>query len=351
MSRTRTIVAATAALVLTFAAGAATASTVAAPGAIPPPVTGTPAAPSTQAPIAVALPSSGSPVTGQASASPPGSSPPPPLALGPGSPSTLQQGKRPPLLIEDFPRGSFHHPTRIDNAYLPLIPGTQMIYQGQTGIGKERKPHRVEFTVTDLTKVIDGIDSVVAFEKDFTDGALVEAEIIFYAQDDNGTVWLMGEYPEEYDGRKIVDSPAWVAGSRGSYAGILMQAAPAAETPSYSEGWGPEVGWTDRARILETGSETCVKFNCFRDVLVVNEYNPDTADAHQLKYYAPGIGSVRVGWMGSGENTQETLELVDIAHLDAAGMTKIRAAAVTLEQRAHVRVPQVFTGPPAIRAR
>jgi hypothetical protein len=161
----------------------------------------------------------------------------------------------------------------------------------------------------------------------------------------------MGEYPEEYEGKKIIDSPAWVSGARGSYAGILMQAAPTLETPSYSEGWGPEVGWTDRARVLETGSETCVKLGCYREVLVLNEYNPDTADAHQLKYYAPGVGGVRVSWMGSGEGTKEILELVDIVHLDAAGMTRIRTASLTLEDRAHVRVPNVFSGPRAIRVR
>ena len=52
--------------------------------------------------------------------------------------------------------------------------------------------------------------TVVSWDLDYSDGELAEAELAFYAQDDDGNVWRMGEYPEEYDGGQIVDAPTWI---------------------------------------------------------------------------------------------------------------------------------------------
>ena len=151
----------------------------------------------------------------------------------------------------------------------------------------------------------------------------------------------MGEYPEEYEEGKIVATPAWLPGVQDAQAGILMQTSPTADTPS-SEGWGPAVGWTDRARVLETGSKTCVPLKCYEDVLVIDEYNPDTPDAHQLKYYARGAGNVRVGWAGALDDTQEVLELTSLEQLDAAAMTELRDLAFAMEKRAYRLSPDVY---------
>jgi hypothetical protein len=257
-----------------------------------------------------------------------------------------------PGVIEEFPRQAFHDPTRIDNPYLPLTPGTRVVLVGRTGIGPDRQAHQIVQTVTDLTKVVDGIPTTVVYEQDITGGALVEAEIIFYAQDDNGTVWLMGEYPEEYGRRgRILDSPGWITGKRGAAAGIVMPATPRSDTPSYSEGWGPEVGWTDRGRILETGSTTCVARGCLQDVLVIDEFNRDTPDSHQLKYYAPGIGPVRVGWAGALDDSHESLRLGHVVSLGPTGLANARQAAFALEARAYQRVPDIYAGSPAMEPR
>ena len=50
--------------------------------------------------------------------------------------------------------------------------------------------------------------TLVVLEKDYTAGRLSEAEIAFRAQDNEGDVWHMGEYPEEYEKGKFVDAPA-----------------------------------------------------------------------------------------------------------------------------------------------
>ena len=40
---------------------------------------------------------------------------------------------------------------------------------------------------------------MVVWERDYTEGEEVEAELAFFAQDNYGNVWHMGEYPEEYE--------------------------------------------------------------------------------------------------------------------------------------------------------
>ena len=58
--------------------------------------------------------------------------------------------------------------------------------------------------------------------------------------------------------------------------------------------------------------------------------------AFQLKFYAPGVGNVRVGWRGAKETEREVLELVDLVHLSPKALAEARADALELERRAYV---------------
>ena len=99
----------------------------------------------------------------------------------------------------------FSDPTDIDNVWMPLTPGTRLVWEGTTLDDDEFLDHTVITIVTDLTKVIDGVETVVIWDQDFSDGELVETELAFFVQDDDGNVWRMGEYPEEYEDGEIVD--------------------------------------------------------------------------------------------------------------------------------------------------
>ncbi|MGH3064737.1 MAG: hypothetical protein ACRDOF_00365 [Gaiellaceae bacterium] len=260
-------------------------------------------------------------------------------AVAAGALATAASGGAPPASVtaSDYDRDSFASSTKIDNAWFPLRPGTQLVYRGTTTEGKEVIPHRVVFTVTDLTKEIDGVRNVVLWDRDYSAGELVEAEIAFFAQDDDGNVWQLGEYPEEYENGKIVKSPLWIHGLQGARAGLTVRAVSREGTPSYSLGWGPAVGFNDRAKVLKTGAKTCVPLDCFTNVVVMNEFNPDEPGKHQLKYYARGVGNVRVGWAGKNEETKETLVLVAVNRLGAKAMAQARAAARRLEASAYER--------------
>lgn len=242
---------------------------------------------------------------------------------------------------EDFDYDNFDNPTIIDNEWFPLQPGMQYIYEGSTDEDGESIPHRVITTVTDLTKEIDGVRTVVIWDQDFSDDELVETEIAFFAQDNDGNVWRMGEYPEEYEEGELVDAPVWIAGQEDAFAGIAMWAEPQLDTPSYSQGWAPEVEFTDRGQVYEMGQQTCVAFDCYEDVLVIDEFNPEEPNAYQQKYYASGVGLVRVGWRGE-DAQQEELELVDLVELDEEALAEARAAAMALEARAYEMSPDAY---------
>ena len=240
-----------------------------------------------------------------------------------------------------FDVGGFDDPTVIDNRWLPMVPGTQLVYRGTTNEDDELLDHQVVITVTDLVKVVNGIETVVSWDLDFSDGELVEAELAFFAQDNDGNVWRMGEHPEEYEDGVLVDAPTWLAGVDGAVAGISMLADPVVGSLSYSQGWAPEVEFIDRGRVEEVGEPGCVEYGCFDSLLTVAEFNVVEVGAAQLKYFARGIGNVAVGWSGTDE-TREELELVSVEQLDAAALVDVNIAALELDAHAYQVSPDVY---------
>ena len=144
----------------------------------------------------------------------------------------------------------------------------------------------------------------------------------------------MGEYPEEYDEGKFVAASPWIHGFEEARAGIEMKGKPELGTPSYAQGWGPAVGWTDRGQVDQMGAEVTVPSGKYTDVLVIAETSASEPDAQQLKYFARGVGNVKVGWKGEGEKTKEVLELTKVEALDAAALAEARAEALKLEKSA-----------------
>ncbi|MFN8444074.1 MAG: hypothetical protein U0175_25050 [Caldilineaceae bacterium] len=231
---------------------------------------------------------------------------------------------------------NFSHPTQIDNPWLPMPVGTHFVYEG-TNIQDDGTavPHRLEVTVTDLTKMIGGVPSVVTWDTDYEDGILVEAEVAFYAQDDAGTVWRMGEYPEEFADGKFLQATSWIHGIEGALAGIEMPADPQLGTPSYAQGWGPAVDWSDRGQVDQMGQQLCVPSQCYDNVLIIAETTKAEPDAVQLKSFAQGVGNIYVGWRGSGEMTKEVLQLTKVEKLSDEALAEARTQALLLEQHGY----------------
>jgi len=252
-----------------------------------------------------------------------------------------QPADDPEFALPDFGTAKFSNPTNIDNKYFPMTPGNHYVFEGITEEGGRQLTHSIIFTVTDLTKEIAGVESVVAYIVDYSDGNLVEAEIAFYAQADDGTVWFMGEHPEVYEDGVMVEAPTWIPGLKGAQAGIVMKARPELDLPSYGQGWGPAVNWTDRGRVVGMGEKTCVPVDCYEGVLITEEFSQSEPDAFQVKYYAPGVGNVRVGWRGE-DASHEELELTELTQLNSEDLAKIREEALALEAHAYEISKEVY---------
>jgi len=244
-------------------------------------------------------------------------------------------------LLEIDPN-NFDDPTTIDNPWMPLVPGTQLVYEGFTIEEGEEIPHQVIFTITDLTKEINGIEVRVIFERDFRNGVLEEAELGFFAQDNEGNVWHLGQYVEIYeegireDELTLVGGHIWAVGHlAGAKAGIMMRADAQLDDTSYSQGFAPApFYWSDRGRVVGVGTSHTVPYDTFENILAVEEYSEAEPGAFQLKYYAEGVGNIGVGWTGDDPN-QETLDLVDVISLGPDELAEIRAEALMLEERGY----------------
>ena len=237
-------------------------------------------------------------------------------------------------------RPRFPAPTAVDNPLFPLRPGTRFSYRGTVVEGRSATPHTVVFTVTDLTKVVGGVRTVVALDQDFLQGRLQEQELAFFAQDASGNVWNFGEYPEEYTHGRLTGAPdTWLTGTGGAHGGIHMLGRPVAGV-RYTEGLVPAIEFYDVSRVVSGHRMTCLGSRCPRRVLVVDEWSPhDPAGGHQIKYYEPGIGLVRVG--AHGGDAREYLRLVTVRHLSRPALAEARAAALAMDRRAY-RVSKLY---------
>lgn len=260
------------------------------------------------------------------------------------SPAEVGAGSAPPATRAPAPatpfplgldRATFTDSADIDNSWWPLKPGMRWTWEGSAIEGGERIERRVVFTVTDLTKDIGGVRALVGYDRDYNDGELAESELIFLAEADNGDIWHLGQYRETYDGHELGGGRAWIAGYLdGAKPGILMHAEPRAGTVAYSEGFAPPpFYWDDVAKVDKVGQRVCVRAVCYSGVVVIREYEPTKAGAAQLKYWARGVGNIKVGWTGR-DAEREVLELVALDELSAADLAKIRAEALALEGRA-----------------
>jgi hypothetical protein len=230
---------------------------------------------------------------------------------------------------------NFSNPTKIDNQYYPLVPGTQWTLQGRIKANNRVTAHQIIFTVTDLTKVVDGVTTRVLWDMDTNGGRMAEAELAFQAQDDSGNVWVFGEYPEDYDAAgKFIGAPAtWFSGIANAKAGILVPGQPKVGT-SFLQGFSPNINFVDCGKTASTTQESCDQLGCYTNVLVVNEWNPSEVNSGiQVKYYAPSMGNFKIGALNDPE--AEILLLVDTKHLSADELAAADQEALKLEQHAY----------------
>ncbi|MEK6272485.1 MAG: hypothetical protein AABM42_07535 [Actinomycetota bacterium] len=252
---------------------------------------------------------------------------------GSGNASAGQTGKN--ATADSFDPSSFGNPATGANEFLPLEPGTQTTREGFVNVGSRRLPHRVVTTVTDVSKEIAGVRTVVILDQDFNGGQIAEQALDFVAEDKQGNVWSLGSYTESYEGGQFVNaSDAWLAGVNGATPGVLMLADPQPGTPEYTESAIPG-GEVSTSQVAETGQSQCVPFKCYKDVLVIEE------GGGEYKYYAPGVGQIKTEPL-SGDGKQEVEDLINLTQLSPRGLAEVSAEVLKLDRNAPGQAPDVF---------
>jgi hypothetical protein len=259
------------------------------------------------------------------------------LLLANAIPASGADPKPPPCkTAAEFDPANFPHPPKIDNQWNPLAPGMQFVLAGEANGGKGLLTRRVVSTVTDLIKVVNGVHAVAILETDINQGVVVKSELTFQAQDNAGNLWNLGEFLAEFDDSgKFERAPdTWISGLSHAEAGNLMLGDPQLATPEYLQGWSPDIDFLNCAKVYKMQQKTCVPVGCYDNVLITEEWNPlEPESGHQRKYYAPGVGNVRVGAVGDSHD--ETFVLAEISQLSSEDLGNVRQEALKLEKSAY----------------
>jgi len=176
----------------------------------------------------------------------------------------------------------------INNPYFPLPVGRTLVY---TGV-KDGQSQIDTVIVTNQTKVILGITATVVSDVAKTpDGTLLEKTFDYYAQDNQGTVWYLGEDTTAFLANGKTDtSGSWLAGVRGAEPGIIMEANPQipdAYRQEYLAGEAEDTAW-----VVQVGGTITVPYGKLRNTLVTLEATQVEPGSYDQKVYAPGIGIV-----------------------------------------------------------
>jgi hypothetical protein len=164
--------------------------------------------------------------------------------------------------------------TTIDNPYFPLPVGRTLVYRG----------------------VKDG-------------QTLLEKTSDWYAQDNQGNVWYLGEDTFAYlPNGKVDTSGSWEAGVHDAEPGIVMESSPQipdAHRQEFLSGQAEDTAW-----IVNTSGSATVPNGTFKNVLTSLEATRIEPGAYDRKLYAPGVGMIREEALTGGA---ELAELVSIS--------------------------------------
>jgi len=215
-----------------------------------------------------------------------------------------------PDTVPDFAAATFSDPTAISNAYLPLIPGTVRVYLAESPDSYET----AAVEVLDEQREVMGIATRVVRDRVFEEELLIEDTHDWFAQDDDGNVWYMGEEVDnyEYDDKGEVigidHEGTWEAGldvaDRGVIAlpGYQMEAAPLPGDVYHQEFYAGEA--EDMAEVVALDAAVTLGDGTLYSALRTRDFTPLDPGVDEFKSYAPGIGTILEEKPSAGQRTE-----------------------------------------------
>lgn len=232
------------------------------------------------------------------------------LAAGCNAPAQRSGGSATPDTVPDFAAATFTNPPRIDNPFFPLVVGATPTYIAQTPDGIERTVVEVQ----DATREVMGVTCRVVRDRVYLDDVLIEDTHDFYAQDDAGNVWYLGEEVDDYnydqDGNvvEITHEGAWEAGRDVANRGTLAQ-------PGYQMRSSPMPGdrysqefyrgaAEDMAEVVALNVPVTLADGTTYSCLQTRDFTPLAPGADGYKFYAPNVGLVVEEPVNGGERAE-----------------------------------------------
>ena len=180
----------------------------------------------------------------------------------------------------------------ITNPYMPLAPGNTWIY------GDPGDPQALDtVTVTNETKLVDGVECVVVSDIAQEGKKVVERTTDYFAQDNQGNVWYFGEDTKTFQPGGSSTEGTWRAGvvpqggTDPAGPGIIMLADPQNHVnQTYAEENAAPVA-NDKATVTSLDTTAHTPLQTFHDCLRTK--NTDLEGMTETKFYAAGFGFVR----------------------------------------------------------
>jgi hypothetical protein len=180
-----------------------------------------------------------------------------------------------------------HFRSTVDHPYLPLAAGSRWVYVSRTADGVER----TVVTVERGTRTVAGIPATVVHDRATLNGRLSEDTHDWFAQDDQGNVWYLGEDTTAYEpGKKPSKEGSWEAGVNGARPGIAMPGRPVAGDryqQEYLRGTAE-----DRGEVMALDARGLVPWGPFRAAVKTRDTTPLEPDLVEYKYYVRDVGTV-----------------------------------------------------------
>lgn len=190
-----------------------------------------------------------------------------------------------------FAKMKFSHPRDITNSLLPLAYLKQDILEG-TEAGAKVRVERTLLPEQHKTFTISGqtVESLVMEDREFKNGALEEVTLDYFAQDDEGNVYYLGEDVDEYANGKVTGHEgAWLLGKDTQNPGVIIPAHPKVGDQFNSEDVNKEI--TENDEVVSVSETVSVPAGTFENCVKVKEKLADGTT--EFKFYASGIGVVR----------------------------------------------------------
>jgi hypothetical protein len=188
---------------------------------------------------------------------------------------------------------TFSHSNQITNPYLPIT----KFHRCELAGNDEGQHLRIVRTLLDRTEPFtyagQSLNAAVVRDRvvDVKAHQLIEKTIDYFAQDDAGAVYYLGEDVNEYKrGKLVTHEGQWRLGRDTQVAGILMPASPKVGDVFKSEDVPGIIEET--SNVIALGGKSTIDGHKYSNVLRIREDVTAPTTETEFKRYAPGTGVV-----------------------------------------------------------